>query len=73
MNPEVEPEQNEQMEETKEKTCKRTYRKVLQVHDMLLHHDVATLDANNFYVYARPDGERCYVRTGPGKTLAINS
>jgi len=39
---------------------------------LLLGSDLDVLKFGEFLVYARPDGERCLLTSGKGKTMAYN-
>ena len=58
---------------TKKKNKKqiKSYVSKLQLYEMFLNTDLQSLkDGSEFYVYARPEGIRCLIISGKGRTIA---
>ena len=51
---------------------KKKKRSLLQIYDHFLPNDLASLSQRNFFIFARPDGERCLLIAGKGKTRITN-
>lgn len=57
----------------KNKKSQKPYKSKLQLYQMFLNSDIPLLkDGSEFYVYARPEGVRCLIISGGGRTTARN-
>ncbi len=54
------------------KRKKKKSKSLLQIYDHFLPNDLAQLSQKNFFIFVRPDGERCLLFTGNGKTQVKN-
>ena len=52
---------------------RRKHKSLLQVYDLFLHNDLQLLSMGNFYMFARPDGERCLLTASRGQTVVKNA